>query len=155
MDYIPPYISFVPSKSKMDYIPPNISFVPSKSPFLSANHFLKNKRDGGQQSKAPNKFLVYRACIAAELSARKIKIGDASEISRFAGYHWKMLSEQHKEAYKKISLEVKRLYLIRIPNTQFEEYNQNMSNPQGYYQEMFNFQGYHRNESYQNLSHQE
>ncbi|CAG8648516.1 9060_t:CDS:2 [Ambispora leptoticha] len=92
-------------------------------------------------------FLVYRACIAAGLNARKIKLGDASEIFRFASYHWKMLSEQHKKAYEKISLEVKQLYLIRISNTQFKEYNQNMSNLQGHYQ----VSRYYQDESYHDI----
>ncbi|CAG8582122.1 9263_t:CDS:1 [Ambispora leptoticha] len=98
-----------------------IEYEPSYSPYLSFEHFLKIKRDGTYQKKAPNAYFVFRACIVAETKYLNIPIGDAVQISRFTSYHWKMMPKHCKEAYYEIS---SKLDSFMFPNRQ-QHYKQN------------------------------
>ncbi|CAG8470016.1 4467_t:CDS:1 [Ambispora gerdemannii] len=87
----------------------DIPYIPYKPPCLQVEYFLKKKRDGNIQEKAPNPFMVFRACIVAELKELNIKTSGATEVSSLASYHWKMLPEDQKEPYKEITSELKKI----------------------------------------------
>ncbi|CAG8552077.1 10755_t:CDS:1 [Ambispora leptoticha] len=94
-------------------------FKPSYPPYLQTAYFLKMKRDGTRQKRAPNAFLVFRACVVAELKGLNFQLGGAAEFSHFASYLWRLLPEHEKKAYFLISSELKEAYSSRLPKRQF------------------------------------
>ncbi|CAG8499908.1 7157_t:CDS:1 [Ambispora leptoticha] len=99
--------NITPSNSLMEYFLKD--YIPSFPPYLPLKHFLKDKRNGDPKSKAPSKFIIFRACITAEIKDLKFRIGDALSFSRIASNQWKKLPEFQKEAYKKMSCDLKEL----------------------------------------------
>ncbi|CAG8603172.1 13151_t:CDS:1, partial [Ambispora gerdemannii] len=115
-----------------------------------------NKRNGDRQRKAPNAFLMFRACISAETKTLNLQIGDAAEISRFASYHWNMLPVHQKEAYKKISSELKELYSSRISNDLREKKYKSYQTPNYQFETVFgrqdeSNQNHNDNHQFENL----
>ncbi|CAG8470221.1 5300_t:CDS:2 [Ambispora leptoticha] len=117
-DFVPSFPPYPP----MEYCLKD--FVPSFPPYLPTEYFLSIKRNGGCKSKAPNAFLIFRACITAEMKDLNLQIGDACNISRFASNHWKILPMYQKDAYKKISSELKEIFLYKLPKVQYERFSE-------------------------------
>ncbi|CAG8591384.1 839_t:CDS:1 [Ambispora gerdemannii] len=132
-------------------------------PYHPTTYFLKNKRNGDLQHKAPNAFMIFRACISVQVKI--LQLGDAVKISRISCELWNSLPEYQKKAYKKISSDLKAIYSAngQSENIREEENNRGDSNQNPIYDFLVDkdhepnqnhnrcfAEEYHQNESDQN-----
>ncbi|CAG8499928.1 7158_t:CDS:2 [Ambispora leptoticha] len=101
-----------------------MSISSSFTPYLPKEYFLRKKRNGEDKSKAPNGFLIFRACTVAKWKDLNFQMGDARNISRLASDEWKRLPKHEKENYKKFSNEIKKSLPLKPSKVNYKNLNE-------------------------------